>query len=57
MEKQINSETTFTITELEQRLEMAQCPPGHIDMLEWIDPALKGFFCVPIPKCSGGPGL
>jgi hypothetical protein len=53
MEKQVNTQSTFAIAELEQRLEMAQCPPGTVDLLEWISADLKGILCWNPAKSCG----
>jgi hypothetical protein len=36
MNKQVNNESTFSIAELEQRLEMSECKPGSVDLLGWL---------------------
>lgn len=49
MKEQVNNQNTFAIAELEQRLEMQQCPAGTIDVLSWIPGGVgelvQGFVC------------
>ncbi len=51
MEKQVNNQNTFAIAELEQRLEMQQCPAGYTDLLQWISNDVAGIICIPQYSC------
>jgi hypothetical protein len=43
-----HDQNTFSIEELEQRLEMQKCPDGYVDVLSWIPGVGEGILCYKI---------